>query len=107
MTEIHNWDLNFWNENDGSVIGLEDIWRVTAYPFDQNNECIGGHSIFTSLELYEDEVDLMRLGWEDNYYDSGYDVWIGLDAINNYPHAIPDRIMEWLSELPTDIKCLL
>lgn len=98
---IYGWDLNIWNENDGSIVGVEDQWRITAYPFDINEDIIGTHTIYVSLDLNETEVKALRLGELDNEYDPSEDFWTGCDYfIQEYPYAIPERILDWLESLP-------
>jgi hypothetical protein len=101
--KIYGWDLNIWNQNDGSIDGVEDQWTITAYPFDVNEDIIGGHNVYLSFDLHDYEADLMHLGMDDNEYDNGSDTWMGCDwFIQEYPHQIPSRVIEWLESLPTE-----
>jgi hypothetical protein len=96
---VGGWDLNFWfNEKAGE-------WNVSAYPYDQDGNVLGGRKWWLSLEISASEVAELKLGDSVNEHISDeLDFWT--DArwfIAEYPH-LSASFMPKVISLPVQVE---
>lgn len=98
MSRIFGWNLNFYDRSQDEFDELaKPDWYVGAYA---DGSAYGKYVI---LDLLPEEAEQLKLYDDSNEYDSGPDFWIDCDwFIQNYPHDIPERILDWLENLPLD-----
>lgn len=88
------WDLNFF-------LSDEDGWVLDAYPYDVDDEPIGGQGkSWIKIPLTSLEVSQLRLGHTGNLYSSDEDFWIGLEYFLNDYHNQSETFRAKLARLP-------
>ena len=88
------WDLNFYLSDD-------DGWVLCAYPFDENDEPIGGqYKMWARFLISSYEASKLRLGHTGNLYSSDEDFWIGLELFLNDYHNQCESVRVRLGKLP-------
>lgn len=88
------WDLNFF-------LSDEDGWTLDAYPFDADDEPIGGNGkMWIKIPLTSFEASQLRLGHTGNRYSSDDDFWIGLEYFLNDYHNQSETVRVKLARLP-------
>ena len=95
---VDGWDLNFWFNEEA------DVWRVSAYPYDEAGEWIGEHMMWLNLDVTDAEVAELKLGSLFNQYSADEDFWADARwVIAEYPH-LSASFMPKIMSLPSVVK---